>query len=182
VSVRQSHCACLYITRCSLSAREDLYDPVLTYNPLPLENLTSTLTQIHFPDYFASFTPRSFPSRVIITHPLYVSALAEILSDTSSDVIESYLVTRAALSLAPYLGTNTGSWQAVRTLKEKLGGLKKGAVGDRAEFCVEKVESALGFAVGRYFVNETFGQVSREKGTKVVTSEEVCHNFSLRYL
>jgi endothelin-converting enzyme len=127
------------------------------------------LPQIHFPNYFSTFTPRAFPSRVIVTHPPYASALSTILSNTSSDVIESYLITRAALSLAPHLGMNTEAWQAVQTLKESLSGLKKGSVGDRAEFCVGKVEDALGFASGRYFINETFGQVSKEKGTKVIT-------------
>lgn len=50
-----------------------------------------------------------------------------------------------------------------------MKGIKPGAVGDRAEYCVSKVESALGFAAGRYFVKEVFGGESREKGTKVIT-------------
>ena len=56
-------------------------------------------------------------------------------------------------------------------MDETLKGIRKGAVGDRAEFCVGRVENALGFAAGRYFVNETFGGESREKGTKVITGE-----------
>ncbi|KAJ7359289.1 hypothetical protein DFH08DRAFT_686473, partial [Mycena albidolilacea] len=45
---------------------------------------------------------------------------------------------------------------------------KKGAVGDRVEYCARKVEQHLGFAAGRYFVNQTFGGDSREKGTKII--------------
>ena len=51
---------------------------------------------------------------------------------------------------------------------EALTGIKKGAVGDRAEYCVGQVEKRLGFAAGRFFVNETFGGESREKGTLVI--------------
>ncbi|KAF5373184.1 hypothetical protein D9758_001653 [Tetrapyrgos nigripes] len=144
-------------------------DPVATYNPAPLSNLTIALPQIHFKEYFAAFTPRSFPDRVIMTYPPYAISLSDILDRTSSEVIETYLVVRAALTLSPYLGMSTPSWQAQRTLYEVLSGIKKGAVGDRAEYCVEQVEEKLGFAAGRYFVNETFAGESREKGTKVIT-------------
>ncbi|KAJ7261339.1 hypothetical protein B0H12DRAFT_1106346 [Mycena haematopus] len=148
----------------------DVYqDPFATYNRLPLSNLTESLPEINFPEYFATFAPRRFPEHVIITYPAYPSLVSEILSETSAEVIEAYLVVRAALALSPNLGMATEAWQAQRTLLETLTGIKKGAVGDRAEHCVGKVEQTLGFAAGRYFVNETFGGDSREKGTKVIT-------------
>lgn len=106
-----------------------------------------------------------------MTYPPFASSLSEILDSTPSDVIEGYLVVRAALALSPLLGQSTEAWQAQRTLLETLTGIKKGAVGDRAEYCVGKVEDYLGFAAGRYFVNETFGGESRDKGTKVITGE-----------
>lgn len=34
---------------------------------------------------------------------------------------------------------------------------------------MSSIESALGFAAGRYFVKEVFGGDSREKGTRVIT-------------
>ncbi|KAJ7871420.1 hypothetical protein B0H14DRAFT_2724026 [Mycena olivaceomarginata] len=144
-------------------------DPFATYNRLPLANLTAALPQINFPEYFATFAPRRFPEHVVIAYPAYPALVSEILNDTAAEVIEAYLVVRAALALSPNLGTTTEAWQAQRSLLETLTGIKKGAVGDRAEYCVGKVEQNLGFAVGRYFVNETFGGDSREKGTKVIT-------------
>ncbi|KAK7449695.1 hypothetical protein VKT23_013168 [Stygiomarasmius scandens] len=144
-------------------------DPIATYNPAPLSNLTIALPQIHFNEYFATFTPRNHPDRIIMTYPSYATSLSDILDRTSSDVIETYLVIRAALTLSPYLGMSTDAWRAQRTLYETLSGIKKGAVGDRAEYCVGQVEEKMGFAAGRYFVNETFAGESREKGTKVIT-------------
>ncbi|KAF8905965.1 hypothetical protein CPB84DRAFT_536278 [Gymnopilus junonius] len=141
-------------------------DPIATYNPVPLSNLTQTIIQIHFPTYFSTFTPRSYPDRVVMTYPAYAQSLSDILS---TDVVEAYLIARAALTLSPYLSQNTEAWKAQRTLVEALTGIKKGAVGDRAEYCIGQVEENLGFAAGRYFVNKTFGGDSREKGTKVIT-------------
>ncbi|CAA7267908.1 unnamed protein product [Cyclocybe aegerita] len=144
-------------------------DPIATYNPVPLSNLVDVLPEIHFPTYFSTFTPRSFPDRIVMTYPQYAASLSKILNETDSNVIEAYLVVRAALNLSPYLGMGTEAWQAHRTLLETLTGIKKGAVGDRAEYCVNQVENTLGFAAGRYFVNETFGGDSKVKGTKVIT-------------
>ncbi|KDR81470.1 hypothetical protein GALMADRAFT_152331 [Galerina marginata CBS 339.88] len=157
-------------------------DPVATYNPVSFSNLTETLPQIHFPTYFSAFTPRSFPDRVIMTYPAYAVSLSNILNETSSDVVEAYLITRAALALSPYLGMTTEAWQAQRTLLETLTGIKKGAVGDRSEYCIGEVEGNLGFAAGRYFVNETFGGDSREKGTKVITDIVKSFKESLKHI
>ncbi|KAG6886039.1 hypothetical protein C0993_005223 [Termitomyces sp. T159_Od127] len=157
------------LAKASLDLDILLQNPIATYNPLPLSNLTDTLPQIDFPAYFAAFTPRNFPSVVIQTHPAYASSLTKILHKTSEDVVEAYLIVRAALALAPYLGSSTEAWQAQRSLYELLNGIKKGVVGDRSEYCTEKVEESLGFAVGRYFVNETFAGDSKERGTKIIT-------------
>ncbi|KAE9406762.1 zincin [Gymnopus androsaceus JB14] len=157
------------IAKASLDLDILYQDPIATYNPAPIFNLTASLPQIEFARYFATFTPGKFPDRLILTYPPYAESLSEILEKTSGDVIEAYLVTRAALSLSSYLGMDTEAWQAQRTLVETLNGIKKGAVGERSEYCVGQVEQALGFAAGRYFVNETFGGESKEKGTKVIT-------------
>ena len=127
------------------------------------------LPQINFPIYFSSFTPRNFPNTIIEASTTYTASLSNILSNTTSEIIETYLVTRAALKLAPYLGSTTDVWKAHRTLIETLQGIKKGQVPDRSEWCVTQVESLLGFSAGRFFVEQTFGGDSKEKGTKVIT-------------
>jgi endothelin-converting enzyme len=157
-------------------SRDVLYqDPIRTYNPVPLSNLTDSLPQIHFPTYFATFTPRAFPEKVIVTYPAYIASLSDILNDTATDAVEAYLVVRAALTLSPYLGMSTEVWQAQRSLEELLTGIKKGVVGDRAELCIGRIEGALGFAAGRYFVNETFSEESKEQGTKVIRGQYVAN-------
>ncbi|KAG7086631.1 hypothetical protein E1B28_002573 [Marasmius oreades] len=156
------------IARASLDLEILQGDPIATYNPAPISSLKEALPQIDFNDYFSTFAPRTYPERVILTSPEFAGLLSDILNDTSSNVIEAYLIAQAALSLSPHLGMNTDAWKAQRTLAESLSGIKKGAVGDRAEYCVRQVEETLGFAAGRYFVNETFAGESKQKGTKVI--------------
>lgn len=119
--------------------------------------------------YISTFTPRSFPNVVIVTSTTYAASLSSILDETDSEVVEAYLVTRAALALGPFLGMRSNIWKAQRSLVEKLQGIKKGEVPDRSDWCVQLVENTMGFAAGRFFVQETFGGDSKEKGTKVIT-------------
>ncbi|KAF8610076.1 zincin [Ceratobasidium sp. AG-I] len=142
--------------------------PFETYNPMNLTDLSTALPAIDFPSYFSTFTPRAFPSRLIASYPAYASALNDIIDSTAYDVIEAYLISRTSLTFGSHLGTSTLVWKAVRTLQETLQGLKKGVIGDRGEWCLGKVEEALGFAAGRFFVQETFGGDAREKAESVI--------------
>jgi len=143
-------------------------DPYATYNPIKVTEFVKILPQFHFSTYLSTFTPRNFPRKIIVTDPAYAKSLSKILNETPAEIIEAYLVTRVALSLSTYLGQDTELWKAVRKLEEELRGIKKGAVGDRAEFCISTVDATLGFASGRYFVNETFTGDSKEIGTGVI--------------
>ncbi|KAJ3533585.1 hypothetical protein NM688_g7264 [Phlebia brevispora] len=157
-------------------------DPIATYNPVPFTTLTDALPQINFENYLSTFAPRAYPSRVILTSTTYPASLSTILNETSHATLEAYLETRAALELASHLGTGSEAWKATRSLEERLRGIKPGAVGDRAEYCVGRVESAMGFAAGRYFVKEVFGGASREKGTKVITDIVTAFKSSLQHI
>ncbi|RDX56605.1 Metalloprotease [Lentinus brumalis] len=157
-------------------------DPLATYNPVPFKNVSDSLPGFDFATYFSAFAPRSFPATIILTSTTYLSDLSRILNDTDKATLEAYFVTRAGLELSPYLGLDTEAWKAVRSLQEVLSGIKKGAVGDRAEYCIARTESALGFALGRYFVREAFGGASRETATKVITDVIETFKKSLRNL
>lgn len=148
-------------------------DPIATYNPVPFKNVSDQLPEFDFSTYFSAFAPRNFPETIILTSTSYLSDLSKILNDTDKDTLEAYFVTRAGLEYSSYLGLDTEAWKATRSLEEVLNGIKKGAVGDRAEYCVSRAESAMGFALGRYFVREKFGGASREKATKVITGMSV---------
>jgi len=58
--------------------------------------------------------------------------------------------------------------------------LKPGVIGERSQFCMTKVDTALGFATGRYFVNQTFPGESRDKAIKVIDNIIEAFKSSLR--
>ena len=150
--------------------REALEDPVASYNPIPFAKFQKKLPEVEFNNYIATFAPRSFPSTVIVTYPPYMPKLSAILSAASMETIEAYLVVRTALTLAPRLGTGTEAWKINRQLVEVLNGLKKGAVGDRAEWCVRAVDDALGYASGRFFVAKSFAGDSKRQAASLISS------------
>jgi Peptidase family M13 len=153
-----------------------LVDPLATYNPQPLENLTRYMTYMDFPGYASSFAPRHFPENVIVTYPPYVRDLLRLIEETDSEVIQvewyplfpffflthllpasqAYLVTQAALQLSPYLGPNTFPWKVVNEFNQLLNGIKRGTPIDREEWCLARVEESLGFLTGHFFVQEAF--------------------------
>ncbi|EJD52946.1 zincin [Auricularia subglabra TFB-10046 SS5] len=146
-----------------------LQDPLATYNPVPLATLAAQLPQINFPAYFAAFAVRRFPaSTVILTYPPFVRALSDMLRNTSIETLEAYLASRVALKYAQFLGPETDEWKAWKELDQTVKGIKKGVVTDRAEWCLDQVENRLGYAVGRFFAQESFGGDSQEKGVGVI--------------
>ncbi|KAG9105242.1 hypothetical protein FRC07_009462, partial [Ceratobasidium sp. 392] len=147
--------------------------PFETYNPMNLTDLADALPSIHFPTYFSTFTPRAFPTRLIASYPAYASALNDIIDDTAYDVIEAYLIAHASLELGSHLGTSTRVWKAVRSLQETLQGLKKGVVGDRGEYCLGKVEEALGPLYMQY---GAFGAVAAHELTHAFDSAGRLYN------
>lgn len=167
------------IAKASLDLDVLYQDPLATYNPMPFKNVSDSLPEFDFSTYFSAFAPRNFPETIIVTSTTYLSDLSKILNDTDKNTLEAYFVTRAALEYSSHLGLDTEAWKATRSLEEVLNGIKKGAVGDRAEYCVSRAESAMGFALGRYFVREKFGGASREKATKVITGMSFVHTWAM---
>lgn len=147
-----------------------LADPIATYNPILFTEFQKELPEVEFNNYIATFAPRTFPATVIVTYPPYIHKLSTILSAASMETIEAYLVVRTALNLAPRLGTGTEVWKINRRLVEVLSGLKKGAVGDRAEWCVRAVDDALGYASGRFFVAKAFAGDSKRQAASLISS------------
>lgn len=153
---------------------EILYtDPFFTYNSITIASFSARLPEIDFGAYFFLLgVPPTFgsshDSTVIVSYPPYIESLSSLLRETSAETLESYLVTRVAPRLGDYLSSQTEVWRAKRELDELLDGLKRGAVGWREDFCLKRVEGALGFASGRFFVWKVFGGESRAKVTRVV--------------
>lgn len=81
------------------TGRIDMADPEGTYNKFNATALATLFPSISLGDYFAGYSPRSYPDPVIVTSPAYIEEVVEILANEEDDVIESYFVFRMAQSV-----------------------------------------------------------------------------------
>lgn len=76
---------------------EDLTDPSKSYNPVEFEALEKQVGWFNLREYVASFAPRSFPEKVVVTSEAYVKDLAKIVEEEDDWVLQGYFLVRAAM-------------------------------------------------------------------------------------
>ena len=120
--------------------------------------------------YISTFVLRHFPRTLNVVSTGYAASLSTILSETEDEVVEAYLVSRTALSLTPYLGSTSEVRKAQQAFEESLKGHVQ-RLSDRSGWCLQLVEDSMGFATGRFFAQQTFGSDSKERVTRMITSQ-----------
>ncbi|KDQ18052.1 hypothetical protein BOTBODRAFT_29367 [Botryobasidium botryosum FD-172 SS1] len=155
--------------------RAFLRDPIATYNPVNISTFSRAMPLLDFPTYLAAFTPRTFPSYIIVTYPPYLHELTAILQTTPATTVEAYLVARAGITLGPNLGPETKLWKAVRKLRELTGGPSLGRARTREGWCLGQTQKALGFIAGRFFAEKAFHEDSRKSAEGVLG--DIVHAF-----
>src|ERR1700761_3972896 len=120
-----------------------ILDPLGAYNPFSISDFSLLLPNLNFSVYASSFDVSPTPDKVVVAFPPYFRRLNSLLSNTSLEVLEAYFVTRIALTLANNLPRTSEVWIAVRTLEDALDGIESGTF-DRADWCVQKGDNALG--------------------------------------
>ncbi len=150
---------------------ELLSNPLYANNPFEFQNLSVAMPFIGLNEYISSFAPRNHPDKIIVTYPAYLKSLSHLLSKTPDHVLSAYFVTRFGLRYGSLLGPRTQVWQAVRTLQETLGGLKKGTPQDRSQYCMRVVDEleGLGLLGGKEFVDRAFGGDSKKTAEDIIT-------------
>lgn len=149
---------------------EFLANPKYAYNPFSFKQLEDTLPFMSLSSYLASFAPRNFPEKIIVTYPPYLESVSDILKDTPDHIVSAYFVTRMAITYSTSLGPETSIRKATRRLQEVLSGIKKGTPEDRQVKCQTWVDSVdgLGLIGGAEFVSRTFGGSSKEQAEEVI--------------
>ena len=125
-----------------------------------MSDFTLLFPNLNFSVYVSFFDVSPTPDKVVVAFPPYFRRLNSLLSNTSLEVLEAYFVTRIALTLADNLPRTSEIWIAVRNLGDALDGIESGTF-DRADWCVEKVNNALGFAAGRFFSQRMLSSAPR---------------------
>ncbi|WVF71990.1 hypothetical protein IAT40_006801 [Kwoniella sp. CBS 6097] len=147
---------------------EYLFNPHYAYNPYPTKTLQKSLPFLDIPTYLSTFSIRSFPANITVTHPPYLKSVTNLIDKTPDHVLSGYFVTRLALTYAGALGPKVTIRQHVRRLEEVLKGIKKGTEENRIDVCLNWVDEIVGFIAGREFVREAFSPEAKAEGEHII--------------
>jgi endothelin-converting enzyme len=150
---------------------EYLFNPHFAYNPYPTENVSKALPFLDIPSYLSTYSPRSFPVNITVTHPPYLKSVTQLVRDTPDSVLSAYFTTRLAQTYANALGPKVGVRKEARRLEEVLRGIKKGAEEDRQDVCLACVDNIIGFIAGKEYVREAFSPEAKADAEKIIRCE-----------
>jgi putative endopeptidase len=139
-------------------------DPVKTYNPMTLKQLSAKAPNIDWPAYLAA-ADLPDPTFVSIAQPSYAWALAKLIKSEPLDVWKAYLRVRLLDSLALELPA------AVRDARFQFNGVAlHGTTVDlpRWQHAVGTVNDSLGEAIGQVYVSEYFPPAYKARMVELV--------------
>lgn len=143
-------------------------DPNRVYHKLPLRDLSALTPGFDWPRYFQAAGAPTF-AEVNISVPDFFKAMDAAVTATSLDDLKTYLrwhLVHAEAELLPkaFVDENFKFYGHGLTGAEQLL--------PRWRRCVSAVDSDLGFALGRKFVDETFGAEGKARTLKMVQEIE----------
>ena len=121
---------------------EDDQDVTKYYNPRSLEETGALIPQISIRYLISKRTSDVVPDKIIVGSPLYLKALSKILSSTSKETIQAYLVWKTVQTYARHIED-----EAIKPLKRfenQIQGKDPEVSEERWRTCVKHVDRSLG--------------------------------------
>jgi putative endopeptidase len=144
--------------------RVSLRDPNATYHKMTVQALTGLAPVIDWPQYFTLSGAPSLDS-LNVSEPAYFRELEKTVANNSLDDLKTYvrwqLLHHEADLLPASFQTETFGF---------FGKVLTGALEQRPRWkrCVDLVDGDLGFALGRKYVDETFGAEGKQRTLRMV--------------
>ena len=160
-------------------------DPEATYNLASLDDLQTTAPHLYWTELMTELYPHAVQAEdtlelgdVIVESLEYLSALDALLTDTPPHVVRSYLLTHVLLSTASHLSAEFRdlSFQ----FSQLVYGVEKET--DRWSTCVARVDSGLGFILGKLFVDGRFAGDSRAIAADMIADIKTAFKENLPFL
>jgi putative endopeptidase len=143
-------------------------DPVKIYHKMTKQELVSLNPDIAWPRYFESVEAPEF-DQLNVAEPNFFRRLEELLVITSLDKWKVYLTwhlahSKAGLLPRAFVEENFNFYGRILTGAKELR--------PRWKRCVSFVDAALGDALGKHYVEQTFGREGKERTLKMVEAIE----------
>lgn len=149
-------------------AKEDLRDPDATYNKMNVSELPALSSAIQWSEYYqALFTKKNASTiaqlPVIVSTPQYITNLTAIITQTNKQVVVAYLQAHFLLSAAPHLSSSFVD--ATFAYNKVVYGLQTQS--PRWKTCISRVDSSLGFMLGKMFTDKKFPATSKKAASDI---------------
>ncbi|KAL4401122.1 metalloendopeptidase [Malassezia pachydermatis] len=143
-------------------------DPMDVYNPMTFKELQRLCPSVDWHAYFAAMGARTSPHRVIVRSKAYLHDLDAVWRSTSAATRQAYAQWKMVLHAGAWLSPDAPLAQPGRRLRNALQGLAPDTEMDRSHVCVQRVNRALGFMAGRYYVKRALKPGDRVRMTELI--------------
>ncbi|KAF9186120.1 hypothetical protein BGZ51_002245 [Haplosporangium sp. Z 767] len=148
----------------------DLSDPMKTYNPSTVEQISAITPSVDWPLVIQDTLPTGISNTrpINVRSPAFQKNLESLLQSTAPKTLQYFFVWNIIKQLSGNIAPQYN--QPLRDLEAALSGVSASVVSDRWKFCVRVVNSNLGQMVGHYFVQESFKGDSRSRVVNMIES------------
>ena len=145
-------------------SREELRDPIASYNPMKLADIESNYPNVQLAKYFAAQNIPAQVETVIIGQPRSLAEINKILGDTDVKTLRDYLTAGYLQSASPYLSDDF--IQANFELAKVKSGVQQ--MQPRWKRALAVPNGMLGEALGELYVAKYFPPESKAKMLELV--------------
>lgn len=147
---------------------EDRDDVTKYYNPLSLEEASKLTPQLDLVSIINELSPKDVKvERVIAMAPQYQKDLANTLSNTSKQTLQTYFMWKAVQSLSTYIQADVVV--PYKRFSNELAGKDPDSEPERWRTCVRHVDDGVGWILSRFFVETAFSAKAKVLGDRIVS-------------
>ncbi|MHB1492991.1 MAG: M13 family metallopeptidase [Thermoplasmataceae archaeon] len=159
-------------------SNEDLRDEERNYNRVERHNIPKVFNFFNLGDLMQQLSVPETPY-VIIGQPEFFKSLTEILENTDLETIKAYLALKVIISAAPFLNSEM-ELESFNFYGKKLMGLKEPEL--RWKKAVKLINSCMGEALGKIYVEKFFPEESKRKVEEIVNDIKSVFKEKLEHL
>jgi len=144
--------------------KEEQRDTRKLYNPMTIEELSKISPTINWSNFFKGIGASEI-DKIIITQPKYMTAMAKVIEKSSIDDLKLYLRWNNINNSSGLLTTSleTANWEFY---SKTMRGAKKQR--PRDERALANVNSAVGEALGKLYVDKMFPPEAKKKAEEMI--------------
>ncbi len=161
----------------AMLSKEDSRDPYKSYFPKTVAELSKLAPAIDWPAYLSSLQINL--DTLIVSEPAFMKAFDQILNDTKTDDIKTYLRAGLLRTSAPYLN-HAFVAESFNFNQKYLTGVQQ--MRPRWKRVLSTTNHLIGEAIGKLYVDEAFPPEAKEKAMEMVENIKLAFGDRIKQL